>query len=260
MKAFANGIHINYEVSGEGETITFVHALGIDLDSWWQEVEALEGAYRVLRFDVRGHGRSDKPAGPYTIALFADDLYGLLQALGVGRTHLVGLSMGGMIGQAFALAHPEMLHSLVLSDTSSGYTAEEAQVFEQRAALAEREGMEPIVLPTLERWFTAPFRASSPAVVERIARAIRANDPRAYAASCRAVGAMSLTERLSEIRCPTMVVVGEQDLGTTPEMARAIARRIPGARLELIPQAAHLVPVEKAAVFNALLRDFLARV
>ncbi len=245
---------------GDGETVTFIHALGVDGDSWWQQVEALQEQYRLLAYDVRGHGGSTKPPGPYTIDLFAEDLYRLLVALGVERTHVVGLSMGGMIAQELAIAHPEKLHSLVLCDTSSGYTTAERQVFEQRARVAERQGMEPLVQPTLERWFTASFRSAHPEVVERIARTLRRNDPLAYAAACRAVGNVALTDRLGAIRCPTMVVVGEEDIGTPPAAARTIARAIAGARLELVPQAAHLVPVEKASVFNALLLDFLPRV
>ncbi len=259
MQREVNGIALQYQLVGEGETITFVHALGLDGDSWWQQVEALQDSYRLLTYDVRGHGRSGKPPGPYSIDLFADDLYSLLEALGITRTHVVGLSMGGMIAQALAVAHPEKLHSLVLCDTSSGYTAEERQVFEQRARVAARQGMEPLVQPTLERWFTATFRASQPAVVERIAHTLRQNDPVAYAAACLAIGNVALTDRLGAVRCPTMVVVGEEDVGTPPAMARTIAQAIAGARLELIRQAAHLVPVEKAAIFNALLLDFLPR-
>jgi len=150
-----------------------------------------------------------------------------------------------------------MVGSLVLCDTSSGYSAEEQAVFMQRAQVAETQGMEPLVQPTLERWFTEPFRAARPEVVARIAATLRANDPGGYAATCRAIAELALTDRLGALRLPTLVVVGEEDPGTPPAMARTIAKQIAGARLEVIPHAAHLVPVEKPDVFNALLLDFL---
>ncbi|MHB1415673.1 MAG: alpha/beta fold hydrolase [Chloroflexota bacterium] len=259
MKVRANGIAIEYDLTGDGEAVTLIHALGLDRQSWWRQVPMLEADHRVLRYDVRGHGQTDKPAGPYSVALFAEDLRALLTGLRIGKTRVVGLSMGGMIAQAFALNYPEMVTSLVLCDTSSGHTEAQRQTFYERAQLVEREGMEPLVAATLERWLTPPFRTANPEIGERIAQTLRRNDPRGYAASCRAVGDLALTERLGQITCPTLVVVGEKDAGTPPEMARVIQARIPDARLEVIPAAAHLVPVEKADRFNALLREFFSR-
>lgn len=259
MKVRANGIAIEYDLTGDGEAVTLIHALGLDRQSWWRQVPELEADYRVLRYDVRGHGQTDNPAGPYSIAMLAEDLRALLAELQIGKTHVVGLSMGGMIAQAFALSHPEMVISLVLCDTSSGHTEAQRRTFYERARLVEREGMEPLVAPTLERWLTPPFRAANHEIGERIAQTLRHNDPRGYAASCGAVGDLALTGQLGRITCPTMVVVGEKDAGTPPEMARVIQAGIPGARLEVIPAAAHLVPVEKAERFNALLQEFLVR-
>lgn len=259
MRIAANGTNLHAESVGEGEDVILIHALGLSGDAWWQQVADLARGYRVLTYDVRGHGRSDRPPGPYSLDLFAEDLRALIEALGVRRAHVVGLSLGGMIAQTYALRYAGRLHSLVLCDTSSGYSAEERQVFHQRADTAEREGMESLVTPTLERWFTDAYREANPGPVGRIASVLRANEPLAYAATCRAIAELDLTGRLAEIRVPTMVVVGEEDKGTPPAMARVIAQGIPGARLEIVRGAAHLVPVEKAEVFNALACDFLRR-
>lgn len=257
MYARCDGTTLAYDIEGQGEVVLLIHALGLDRHSWWMQVPELAIGWRVIACDLRGHGESDKPPGPYSIDLMAEDIAGLLRTLDIPSARIVGLSLGGMVAQALALAHPQLVDSLVLCDTTSGYSPEQSRVFRERAETVRRHGMEPIVEPTLERWLTAPFRQERPDVVERIARSLRQNDPQAYAAATEAVGNLALTDRLSQVRCPTLVVVGEEDPGTPPEMARELAERIRGARLEVIPRAAHLVPVEKATVFNALLREFL---
>ena len=159
MKLKANGIDINYEIEGDGPVVTFSHSLACNLSMWDEQVRALKGRYRVLRFDTRGHGQTGAPAGAYTLEQLADDLKGLLDGLAITATHFVGLSMGGMIGQIFALKHPAMVQSLVLCDTTSRYPAAAAPIWEERIKAVGAKGMEPMVAPTLERWFTAPFRA-----------------------------------------------------------------------------------------------------
>lgn len=258
MLVEANGIAVNCALKGQGETVVLIHALGLDLGSWWLQSPVLEERFRVLAYDVRGHGASSKPAGPYSIALFAADLFALLGALRIDRCHLVGLSMGGMIAQKFAADHPERVRRLVLSDTSCGYAPEQGQVFEERARTVEASGMESLVQPTLERWFTAEFRAARPDVVERIASTLRANDPVGYAGSCRAIAKLDLAEEVRRITAPTLIVVGDEDVGTPPQMAREIQQRISGSRLEILPNAAHLAPVEQAEAFNSLMLGFLA--
>src|SRR5260370_8955329 len=121
MKLNANGIDINYEIEGEGPVVTFSHSLACNLSMWDEQVRALRDRYRVLRYDTRGLGQTGAPAGAYTLDQLADDLEGLLDGLGIAATHFVGLSMGGMIGQAFALKHPAMRPSLALSDPPSPY-------------------------------------------------------------------------------------------------------------------------------------------
>lgn len=258
MKIRANGIGINYEITGSGPCwVTLSHSLACDLGMWAPQMAALTARYTVLRFDTRGHGGSDAPSGAYTLEQMADDVIGLLDALKVERTHFVGLSMGGMIGQHVALKVPERLDSLVLADTTSRYPLEAQAVWPERIKLVTEQGMEPLVESTLARWFTAPYRAAHPEVMARIGGLIRTTPVAGYIGCCHAIPRIDVTERLRELKMPALVIVGDQDAGTPPAMAREIAQAIPGARLEIIPGAAHLSNIEQAETFNRLLLGFI---
>ncbi len=159
-----------------------------------------------------------------------------------------------------ALTFPEMVRSLVLADTTSEYNVEARRLFAQRARTAEERGMEPLIEPTLERWFTPAFRQREPAVVAGIASVLRNTSPQGYAASCRAVAELDLTERLQEIHAPALILVGAHDPSTPVDAARLVQEHLPGSTLEVIPDAAHLSNVEQAEVFNQHLVAFLGRV
>lgn len=256
MKIHANGIDIHYEIAGTGPWVTFSHALSSDLSIWDAQVDALQDRYTVLRYDTRGHGTSSAPAAPYSLELLADDVLALWDALGVGESHYVGISMGGMIGQVLALRAPQRVKSLALADTTSRYGADAAPLWIERIRVVSAQGMEPMVDATLARWFTEGFRQARPEAVARIAALIRATPVAGYVGCCHALPRIDVTAQLSSLRCPALVIVGEQDQGTPPAMARAIADAIPGARLEVIP-GAHLTNVEQAERFNRLLAGFL---
>jgi pimeloyl-ACP methyl ester carboxylesterase len=151
---------------------------------WGPQIEALKGDYRILAYDTRGHGGSEAPPGPYTLELLADDLHALLGALGVERAHFCGLSMGGMIGQTYALKYPGRLRSLTLADTTSRYPAEAAAVWAQRIEVALTQGMGPLAEPTLQRWFTPAFHARCPEVVGAVRQLILATPVAGYV-GCR---------------------------------------------------------------------------
>jgi 3-oxoadipate enol-lactonase len=259
MHTTANGIRIHYEVEGSGPWVVLSHSLACSGRMWDEQVEALKTRYTVLRFDTRGHGASDAPAGAYTLEQMADDLHGLLAAAGGQRPHFVGLSMGGMIGMSYALAHPGAFRSLVLCDTTSRIPPEAQPVWADRIATAQQTGMEPLVEPTLKRWFTEPFLAQRGPVIDRVAQMIRSTPPVGYAGCCQAIARLDLTDRLRAIHCPVQVIVGEQDVGTPVAMSRAIHAAIPGSELVILPQASHLSNLEQPAAFNAALLDFLGR-
>jgi len=260
MKLTANGIGIHYTIEGEGPVVTLSHSLGCSLSMWDDQVRALKGRYRVLRFDTRGHGQTSAPPGPYTLEQQVEDVHGLLTGLGIRETHFVGLSLGGMIGQLFALKYPEVVRSLVLCDTTSRFPADVGPVWEERIRTVEAKGMEAMVEPTLQRWFTAPFRERRPEVMDRVRAMLRATPPQGYTGCCHAIPKINTTDRLREVRCPALVIVGEEDPGTPVEMARAIYAALPSAELVILRSASHLSNMEQPEEFNRVLLGFLDKV
>jgi len=259
MKINANGIDINYVIEGDGPWLTMSHSLACNLHMWDEEARRLSKRYRVLRYDTRGHGASSAPAGAYSLDMLADDLHGLLQALGVRSTHFVGLSLGGMIGQTFALKYPGIFKSLALCDTTSRYPAEAGPMWVDRIKTVEAGGVEPLVEMTMSRFFSEPFRHARPEVVENIAAMMRATSAPGYLGCCHAIPKINLTSRLKEIRCPTVIIVGKEDPGTPVAMAEEIHQAMPGSRLVVIPAAAHLANLEQPDAFNQALAQFLVQ-
>jgi 3-oxoadipate enol-lactonase len=177
----------------------------------------------------------------------------------VDKPHYCGLSMGGMIGQTFALKYPGVLRTLTLADTTCRYPADAAPVWAERIKTVESKGMAPLAEPTLERWFTEPFRKSNPAVVDGVRKLILATPVAGYAGCCHAIPKINLAARLKEIKCPILVIVGADDPGTPVSMAKEIHDNAPGSKLVVLPQAAHLANLEQPEGFTRALREFLAR-
>jgi 3-oxoadipate enol-lactonase len=238
-------------------TFVLAHALGCDLTMWDALAEHLAEYGRVIRYDQRGHGASEAPAGPYTMAGLADDAARLIDELGVGPVVWVGLSMGGMIGQELALRHPRKVQALVLANTTSAYPKEAQAGWTQRIAGIERGGLEAIVDGALQRWFHEGFHAEHPEVVAHWRARVLGCDAAGYIACCQAIAGIDTTARLPRITVPTLVIAGALDQGTPPEMARTIAQAIPGAQLVVLPGASHLSVLEQPLAFRAALDDWL---
>lgn len=168
--------------------------------------------------------------------------------------------MGGMIGQTLALARPQLLASLLLCDTSSRIPPEAQPLWQERIRIVASEGMEPLVEPTIARWFTPPFRASRPDVVERVRGMIRGTPPLGYSACCHAIAALNLTARLHDIKVPTLILVGEEDQGAPVAMSRTIHEQIVGSQLAILPSASHLSNMEQPDAFNRSVTSFLSRI
>jgi 3-oxoadipate enol-lactonase len=266
MKATVNGLDTYYEIHGpqnDGKEqgrpwLAFSHSLACSTRMWDGQIAAFKDRYRVLVYDTRGHGQTAAPRGQYTLEGLADDLHALLKHLKIQKPHFVGLSMGGMIGQTFALKYAGVLASLTLADTTSRYPAAAAAMWQDRIRIAEANGMEALVQATLERWFTAPFRKNQARTVEKIAAAIKTTPVPGYVGCCHAIPKIDVTARLQELKLPALVICGEQDPATPPAMARDIVQALPGAKLALIPQAAHLANIEQPEAFNRALAGFLS--
>ncbi|MDP1651198.1 MAG: 3-oxoadipate enol-lactonase [Rhodocyclaceae bacterium] len=258
MKIKANSIDIHYDISGSGPVVLFAHSLGSDLSIWAAQKSALAGRHTVIAYDLRGHGQTTATPGAYDLALLAADAVALLDALRIDTASFVGISLGGIIGQALALAAPQRIEKLVLADTVCRYPPEAQAAWPERIRQIEATGLAPLVAPTLERWFTAPYRAAHPEVVARIGAIIRATSVAGYVGCCHAIAALDFSTRLKALNMPAMVVVGADDPGVPLPLARELAAAIPGARLEVIAGAAHLSNLEQADAFNRLLLEFLS--
>ena len=260
MKVTANGISINYRFDGpeSAPVITMSHSLAANLDMWQWQMPALRD-YRVLRYDTRGHGGTDAPAGDYRLETLGEDLFALLDALDVETTHYVGLSMGGMIGQTAALMDVSRFLTLSLCDTSSRIPPEARPLWDERIATARGRGMEPLVEPTIDRWFSEGFRKGQAEEVDKVRAMIRATRVDGYCGCSAAIARLDITDRISEIDRPVLLIVGEKDPGTPVAAHETIRDRIAGSELVVLPEALHFSNVEREAEFNHALTDFLAR-
>jgi 3-oxoadipate enol-lactonase len=259
VHAKANGITLHYELAGEhGPLVVLTHGLGGRLDFFAPHVEPLTGRHRVLRWDLRGAGASDKPAGPYDPALFARDLAGLLDVLGERAAYVVGHSGGGVVAQRFALDFPSRTLGLVLASTSSEVGEKASAAWHRLADAVERNGFGAADREPDPRGFGPTFAAAHPEVVRELAERTRQNDPRAYAASARAFGSYNWTAELDRLTAPTLILQGLADRMTPPGGSVILSRRIARSRLVMVPDAGHNLPIEMPALFCTAILAFLA--
>jgi 3-oxoadipate enol-lactonase len=261
--AHVNGIDIAYRLDGDGAPtrpwLCFAHALGHDHTMWEPQAEAFRRACNIVRYDLRGHGRSSAPAGDYALEALADDLRDLLDSLAIKRCHFVGLSIGAMIGQLAAARWPLRFASLTLAGAACRFSPQMQPIWASRIkAVRAPLGMNAVVDEKISGWFTAAFFATRRADIARTVQVLRSTPVDGYVGAIAAMAHADLTARLSAITCPVLVVLGDDDRITTLDHAEQILRQIPQARLRRIPGASHLSNVEQAADFNAALRDFLA--
>jgi 3-oxoadipate enol-lactonase len=255
MKAKVNGTELNYEVSGkEGAPwLVFSHSLACNVRMWDPTIAAFKDKYRILNYDMRGHGQSAAPSGPYTLDMLADDVLGLMKELKIERCKFVGLSIGGMIGQTLALRQTGKFEKMVLADTGHSQPPEAVKQWEERIKIAQSQGMKALVPSTMERWFTPAFRESAPA--KKIADIIAATPVNGYVGCGQAIMKLNTTARLKEIKIPVLAITGESD--PSAGATKYIGENVPGAKFVSLSQAAHIANVEQPEKFNQALRDFL---
>ena len=256
MKAKVNGIEIHYEIHGRDNApwLVLSHSLACSGRMWDPQVEAFKDRYRILNYDMRGHGQSEAPKGAYTLELLADDVLSLMDSLNIKRAVYCGLSIGGMIGQTLALRPDAPFERMVLADTTHTQPPEAQKQWEERIRIAESKGMAGLVDTTMERWFTPAFR-SSPAA-QRIAELIRATPVPGYVGCGRAIMGLNTTARLKDIRLPVLAITGEADAAAPG--TRYIGENVPGAKFVSIPNASHIANIEQPEAFTRALREFLS--
>ncbi|WP_186198772.1 alpha/beta fold hydrolase [Burkholderia gladioli] len=253
-----DGVRLAYRLQGEGpRELVCIHGVGSYLEAWQGAINALGGGFRVLSFDLRGHGRSERVKGRYEIDDFVGDVLALADHAGFTRFDLAGFSLGGLIAQRLALTHPARLRRLVLLATVAGRTAEErARVAERLAALqAGERGAH--YDASLSRWLSEDFQARHPALVDELRRRNAQNDPDCYAAAYRVLAQTDFGGLIDQIAMPTLIATGECDAGSNPRMARYMHERIPDSRLAILPNLRHSLLNEAPEQVAALMRAFL---
>ncbi|MDO5656738.1 MAG: 3-oxoadipate enol-lactonase [Paracoccus sp. (in: a-proteobacteria)] len=252
----ANGCDLHYADQGEGPALVFANSLGTDLRLWDALIPHLPGGLRLVRYDKRGHGLSEATPGPYSIDQLADDAAALIRALGLRDVVFVGLSIGGLIGQALALRHPDLLAGLVISNSAAKIG--DAAMWNARVEAIRQGGIASISAPTMERWFSPDFRATP--ALGPWQRMMERQPVEGYIACCQAIADADLREQVGAIDLPVQVIGGSLDGATPPDLVRETARLIPGANYAEIKGAAHLPFVEASAEYAAILGDFLERI
>lgn len=245
--------------AGVEPTIVLVHGLGLNLAMWQWQLPALKKHYRVVTYDLLGHGDSAKPSGSYHMVQMVDQLCQLIDDLSIDRCALVGFSLGGLIVQAFTLAHPDRVSALGILHAAHGRTTEQRASIMERVAQCRVSGPGATVTDALSRWFSVEFAKNNPDVLEKVREWVLANDPAIYPELYQllATADMGLENSIASIKCPTLVLTGEEDYGNSPEMAQRIALNIPNAQLKVLTSLRHMALAEDPDQVNHLLTHFL---
>jgi 3-oxoadipate enol-lactonase len=255
VKAKVNGTELYYEIHGKRGTkwLILSHSLACNVRMWDPQVEAFKSSHCILNYDMRGHGQSAAPAGPYSLDMLADDVLGLMKECGIERATFIGLSIGGMIGQTLALKNPAPFEKMVLADTTHMQSPEMLKSWDDRINTAKTQGMKALVASTMERWFTPGFRSNPEA--QKIAQIIAATPVNGFAGCGEAIKKLNTTARLKEIKLPVLALTGESDAAAAG--TRYIGENVPGAKFVSIANASHIANIEQPEKFNQALRDFL---
>lgn len=255
-KKKSNDINIYYEMHGEGQPLVLIHGLGSSTRDWESQVAEFAKSYKVVTCDLRGHGQSDKPAGPYSVPMYAADVFGLLHALSISSAHIVGISLGGAIAFQFAIDYPRMVKTLTIVNSAPTLGEPELarQEVERRVGIVQQLGMRAMGQALAPNLFSKPEHAAlRETFVERWAE----NDPRAYIEATRSMLNWNVVGKLGSIQCPTLIIAADQDYSPVA-VKEAYVKLMPNAQLVVIPDSRHATPIEHPAEFNAVLAKFLA--
>lgn len=248
--------HLHGSVTGNGPLVVLLHPVGLDGSFWGGLPAALATGRRVLSLDLAGHGASPAVTRPRPIEDYADDVAAAIVEAGGGPAAVVGLSFGSMIAQMVAIRHPALVSALVPCGSGGTFAEEVRPVLRERGLMAERDGMAAVVDATIERWFTAEFRADP--AVERVRRRLLSDDVAGWSAGWHAIAGLDATPHLGRVSVPTLVIAGEKDAATAPAVTEAtIARIVPGARFVVLPGAPHMMQIECEGAYTQAVADFV---
>lgn len=261
MKVHANGILMNYELSGQGKCLALIHGAGDNLHMWYNQVPVFSRGLRVLTYDVRCFGETELPDSEVSMEVLADDLYELLRALAIDGASVLGYSMGGRIALQLALQHPEMVKALILANSGVGVARRTPETEERRRTLVsqlEQGNIEAVAEQMTVGSFSPGFKERDPEAFQRYKNVKLRNDPRGFA---RLWGAMATASPpdLSGLSCPVLIIAGEQDGFMALDAARAAQSAIPNSRLDVLPTG-HAAAIEAPDDFNRIVLDFLSGV
>jgi 3-oxoadipate enol-lactonase len=260
LRVTVNGIDLACQSDGpdDGPVLVLSHTLATSRAMWRGQIPHFAKRYRIISYDMRGHGESAAPDYPYSLEMLGEDVVGLLDSFGIERPAIfLGISIGGMIGQALALRHPDRFRAIILSNTISRTPPEGQAMWDQRIEAIRKDGIESQVQPTLARWLSPEFRARDPETTKWVADMIRGTPVAGMIGCARAIQKLDYTGELGRITLPTLVIAGEKDPGAPVAAAQTIHQAIKGSRLAVIPNCQHQPPIEAADRFNRIAGDFL---
>jgi 3-oxoadipate enol-lactonase len=249
-------LHVQEDGPSGAPVLVLGPSLGTELGMFDAQIEDLAADHRVVRYDLRGHGRSPVVPGPYTVADLAQDVVDLLDDLAIDRFSYAGVSLGGAIGLQLAVSVPDRVERLIVMASAARFP--DPASWKERADRVRAEGTEFLVPSRVGAWVTPAFADSRPDETERLLAMLRRTPPEGYAACCETITDFDVRDQLSGITAPTLVIAGADDPATNPDVVRGIADGIPGARFVVVPQASHLVSAEQPEAVTTEIRQFLA--
>jgi 3-oxoadipate enol-lactonase len=258
VKTKANGITINYQIDGPDNApcLVFSNSLATTIAMWDEQAAGLKDKFRVLRYDQRGHGATEAPAGRYPFDTLLADALGLLDALSIKKAHFAGLSMGGATALGLAERRPDRFDRIIVCDSPCQSTPQSSQQWEERIVVAQEKGMAALVEPTISRWFPAETVAKNPPHLDKVRGMIRDTPVNGFIGCAAALAAHDYASAAAAVKCPVLFMVGEKD-GATPAAMRKLSEKLSGSQFVELPGAGHISNMDRPAEFTRAVRDFL---
>ncbi|TWC31709.1 3-oxoadipate enol-lactonase [Pseudomonas sp. SJZ079] len=251
----------SYLATGQGQPVVLIHGVGLNKEMWGGQIVGLAPHFRVIAYDMLGHGASPRPATGTDLLGYAEQLRELLEHLQLPQATIIGFSMGGLIARAFALHYPQHTQGLVVLNSVFNRSPEQRAAVIERTRQVAQYGPNANAEAALTRWFSREYQAANPAQIAALRQTLASNDPEGYLTTYElfATQDMYQVDRLGSIRVPSLIATGELDPGSTPQMAKELAELIPGAQVAVLAEQRHMMPVESPRLVNQVLLDFLNR-